>query len=282
MSVKHQKQKWTFESCLKEARKYSSRMLWKKGSRGSYNSACNNGWLEQCASHMIRPRKAPSKNWTNWTLEECIDEAKKYRMKWLWQKGSSSSYRAADKNGWMDQCAAHMEETSRVKEWTYEMCLEEAMKAGTAGEWQELSPSSRVQAFKKGWYQKIMVIVQDSLRAEPGEHLPHERWTDEKALCEALKYKTRTEWCTSSPGSYEYARQNRIFMKCTAHMKHQKKWNYKACETEAKKHRRLVDLQKAAPGCYSVAYSKGWLPRITRHMFRPSRKTALSGCRTKG
>jgi len=45
--------KWTKEKCIEDARKYESRSKWDSSSRSAYNSAWNNGWLDECCSHMI-------------------------------------------------------------------------------------------------------------------------------------------------------------------------------------------------------------------------------------
>ena len=48
------RRKWTFESCLNEAKKHSHRTSFGKVI-GAYSAARKNGWLEQCCAHMKRP-----------------------------------------------------------------------------------------------------------------------------------------------------------------------------------------------------------------------------------
>lgn len=43
---------WTKEHCMENALKYEYKTDWWKYSNGSYNSAKNNGWLEECVVHM--------------------------------------------------------------------------------------------------------------------------------------------------------------------------------------------------------------------------------------
>jgi hypothetical protein len=43
---------WTFEACLADALKYTSRSEWQRASCGAHKAACKNGWLPQCTAHM--------------------------------------------------------------------------------------------------------------------------------------------------------------------------------------------------------------------------------------
>ena len=37
---------WTYETCMEESRKYNTRSEFKKGSKGAYNVARENGWID--------------------------------------------------------------------------------------------------------------------------------------------------------------------------------------------------------------------------------------------
>jgi hypothetical protein len=43
-----------------------------------------------------------------WTFLKCYEEAKKFNRRIDWQTQSGSSYKSAQKRGWVDACAAHM------------------------------------------------------------------------------------------------------------------------------------------------------------------------------
>ena len=49
------------------------------------------------------------KKTTRWTTERCIEDAKSYKTRSSWAKGSASAYQAARRNGLLDKCCAHME-----------------------------------------------------------------------------------------------------------------------------------------------------------------------------
>ncbi|MET2951739.1 hypothetical protein ABXV18_27035 [Vibrio owensii] len=48
--------KWTKEACRVEALKYKTRFEFTKGSRGAYNSALKNDWLNEICAHMETPK----------------------------------------------------------------------------------------------------------------------------------------------------------------------------------------------------------------------------------
>lgn len=155
---------YLLQPCMEDAKRFSSRMEWKRKSYREYRRAQRNGWLDLCCAHMVRPLGKEIK----WTHEACKAEALRFETRNAWSDNSQCSYSAAKKHGWFEECVKHMPipsdavlkaKRSREQIWTFELCLEEARKAGTAGKWQKESPSSRVQAFKRGWYHEIMMIV---------------------------------------------------------------------------------------------------------------------------
>lgn len=44
----------------------------------------------------------------SWTKEKVIQEANKYTTKAEWNRASTGSYQAAQRNEWMDEAAVHM------------------------------------------------------------------------------------------------------------------------------------------------------------------------------
>ncbi len=51
---------WTLEKCKEETLKFNSRTEWQNKSKGSYDAAFNNNWIDECTTHMssthVRPR----------------------------------------------------------------------------------------------------------------------------------------------------------------------------------------------------------------------------------
>lgn len=87
---------WNYENCYSEAKKYKSILDYQKGSSGSYHAAVKKGWLKDYT--WLKLSRKP-KNY--WDYDNCFSEAKKYKSIIAYQKGSSGSYNAARKNGWL-------------------------------------------------------------------------------------------------------------------------------------------------------------------------------------
>jgi hypothetical protein len=95
---------WTKEKCIEEAKKYKTKKEWMKNSAGSYSYATKNGFFDECTTHMNELLKPKG----YWTLERCLEESKQYNSKKEWMENSSTSYYAAHKNGWVNECSTHM------------------------------------------------------------------------------------------------------------------------------------------------------------------------------
>jgi hypothetical protein len=54
-------------------------------------------------------------NILKWTKEKCIEDAKKYKTKSEWINNSNGAYCSAKKNGWLEECCAHMVTRRRKK-----------------------------------------------------------------------------------------------------------------------------------------------------------------------
>jgi hypothetical protein len=51
------KQPWTLERCQKAARRFTSEQEWQAGAPASHKSATAHGWVKQCVSVMMKPKK---------------------------------------------------------------------------------------------------------------------------------------------------------------------------------------------------------------------------------
>lgn len=97
--------KWTKESILKEALKYSRRLDWHKNCGASYVQAKTFGdaFFEECCKHMKKLQK-------HWTSKTALKEAKKYNNVDSWKKASSGSLKFAIRSGpdFYAKCKSHM------------------------------------------------------------------------------------------------------------------------------------------------------------------------------
>lgn len=86
---------WTYEMCVEESKKYTSRSEFSKKSNGAYAMSRKNKWLDGFV--WLKPQLHPS---GYWTYERCAEESKKYRTTSEWRKKSQMSYKVATNNGW--------------------------------------------------------------------------------------------------------------------------------------------------------------------------------------
>ncbi len=95
---------WTIDRVKEEALRYTKRNDFRLKSPSAYMAANRNGWLNEFCSHMIDGRKPNG----YWTIDMVKEEALKYNSRNGFEKGSSSSYQIAHKNGWIDDVCSHM------------------------------------------------------------------------------------------------------------------------------------------------------------------------------
>ncbi len=114
--------KWNYKSCYKEALKYKTLKEFRKKSPSAYNVVCKNGWQDDYVWLKTIPHKAGY-----WSYEKCYEEAKKYKTRTQFQKGSGSAYDKALKENWLDDYVWFAPSVSSFK-WDFERCYSEAKK----------------------------------------------------------------------------------------------------------------------------------------------------------
>ena len=151
--------KWTFESTHKEALNYETRSEFAKGSQSAYQTAQRNGWLDQVCPHMVAATRpgAPTK----WTFE-AVQQQAFYSTRTAFQKGSTSAYQTAQKNGWLDAVCSHMQ---RKVKWTFEAIQQEASLHTTRTAFRKDSPSAYQTARKNGWLDAACTHMKKSVCA---------------------------------------------------------------------------------------------------------------------
>ncbi len=140
--IKNPSGTWSKEKCIQDASQYSMKARWREASSSAYNTACENGWLEECCGHM---KKKLSKT-------ECLVAAKRFTTKKEWRVQSNGTYKAAWKNGWLNECCTHMRAGRLpMNTWTVDACITDAKKYSTRTEWATKSKSAYTAATKNGW-----------------------------------------------------------------------------------------------------------------------------------
>jgi len=137
------------QRCIDASREYQTPNEWRLGNPGSYKSARENGWDEDCKSHMDLRRQH--------TLESCIAGAARHNTLAEWYARDYQECDAARRNGWYQQCTGHMVSgyDKGPLKWDLEACMVSASKYKTRSEWQKSEECGAYgSAIKYGWLEE--------------------------------------------------------------------------------------------------------------------------------
>jgi hypothetical protein len=151
-----------------------------------------------------------------YTKEQVLADAKRYQTYPEWRK-NSPIFQIAIKNGWLDECKAHMLSEFEVRSkaklvWTKEKVAELAKKYKSRSEFKSANSSAYTRARLNGWLDDICAHM--TLKIHPNGY-----WTKERVLNSAKTFKTRTAWMRSSDSTaYNLAREKGWLEEACAHM----------------------------------------------------------------
>lgn len=95
-------------------------------------------------------------------------------------------------------------------------------------------------------------------------------WTLEAVTTECSKYKSKGEWKTNSPSSYNSARKNKWISDLCKNMQrppqHNKIWIKNRVIDKAKQYSNKSDWQKNCGGSFLAAHRNGWIQEASVHM----------------
>ena len=234
---------WTYETCLKEAKKYNTKRDFQKGCVGAYTAALRNNWLKDYDwFEVLWERK--------WNYETCMEESKKYKSRSEFMKGTPGAYNVANKNRWLDK----YEWLEIIKKpngfWNYETCKEEAKKYKSQADFRRCNKGAYKAAMTNNW---IHDYVWFETKCKPKNY-----WNYETCKEEARKYKSRSEFAKGSAGAHGVAQKNK-WLDDYDWFVSQVQWNYETCKEEARKYKSRNEFSKGTPGAYNVARRNGWL-----------------------
>ena len=196
---------WTLEKCKENALQYQTRGAWYNGNSSAYVAARRNGWAELCCKHM-HCAQAPV---GFWTLERCMESAKRYDTRTEWCVNDHKAYDRAQYNDWVDLCCAHMEPIRQSH--TLEKCKRSAMQYSSRSEWYLKDMDAYLAAHRNNW---LEVCCGHMIELKK----PKGYWTLERCKEDALCYSTRVEWRIASNAA-AYAYNNGWLEECCKHMK---------------------------------------------------------------
>ena len=190
-----------------------------------------------------------------WTLEKCKEDARHYDTKSEWAKKSAGAHSASYKNGWTDDCCAHMA-VLWEKKWTLNACKADAIQYKTKGEWQKHSSAAHMAAQRKGWFADCCIHMEEGRK-------PNGYWSMERCRQDAKTFDSKLSWRLNSPSGYATAKAKGWIEECCEHMKTSRKpngyWTLERCLEEARRCKPKQAGRLYSGSSYSIAKSKGWL-----------------------
>lgn len=142
------------------------------------------------------------------------------------------------------------------KEYTLEMCKENASNYTTRSQWMNNNRNYYQYARNRGW---IDVCT---------EHMEQKifKFTKEEVLASALPYTDRSEWKKNCKKQYECCLRNKWLEECTAHMDKLIRHSLESCIESALKYTNITDWRNDNEGAYKYAHRENLLPECTAHM----------------
>lgn len=200
-----------------------------------------------------------------------------------WAENFPKERQKAYRLGIVDQLCKEMgwpREKLPNRYWTFERCVEEALKYKNTTEWVKASPSSYAAARRNGWLKECSSHFEVRMK-------PRGYWTKKRCQAEAKKFKTTTAWQRASGQSYTLSRQNGWLKEFTAHMiknaKPEGYWTKERCKANAKKYKTKTEWTKFGMGAVDAARRNGWYEECTAHMkngYKKESKFTLKHCKS--
>ncbi|KYN80443.1 hypothetical protein ATY36_20355 [Vibrio cidicii] len=148
---------WDYERIQLEARKYKTRIDFKRGASSAYRIACKKGWIDEVTNHM--PKKVI------WSFENVKNEALKYQTRKEFEKGNNSAYVVACRNGWADEVCSHMvrQKPMSTKRWTKELILDVARRYESKSLFRKENKGAYASACRNQWINEVYAIINNNL-----------------------------------------------------------------------------------------------------------------------
>ena len=247
--------KWTYEACLEEAKRYNSRTEFQKANGSAYQAAARNGWLDEYDWLVVV--KAPN---GYYDYERCLEIAKQCSSKSEMGKKNPTAYRYARNNGWVKDytwfLSTHEKMSKSFTKWTQEKCFEEAQQYKSRGEFKKNNSSAYSVARKKGWLDSYDWF----------EVLWEKKWNYESCKAESKKYFTRGEFSEKSPSAWAVAKKNGWIEEYSwlELKKHENGfWTREACFEVAKQCTCVKEMYLLNGSAYNAARTEGWIKDYT-------------------
>ena len=221
---------WNYERCYGEAKKYKTLIDFHNKSSSAYNSAKDNGWLE----NFIWLESTRDKNYRkNYTIEELNELSKQCINRNEFKIKYYHAWKYARKNKLMQEL--------------------------------EFKPILGAETYEKTLQDGSKTIVRKPMNTNRGRVIPR-KWTYERCVEESKKYEYYHDFMTKSNSAYTTACYRKWIKDFTWLKKERVEpnhWTYEKCFEEAKKHKTLTDFHDSSSTAYSVSLKKGWIKDYT-------------------
>lgn len=286
--------KWTKDNCRKVALQYNSRGEFSKNSRTCYTISARNKWLDDICSHM----KFIKKRSGYWTFNKCKEVALKCDSQKEFYKNFRMAYESAKKNDWLDDIRTHFKIVgNRYERLIYAILFKDKSvyiglthdvekrywqhlnreygtvykhmdKTGLVPNCIKLTPLLDINSAKleeKKFVEKYkndgFFILNKAKTGALGSSI--KKWGFEECKNEALKYKSRNEFCIQSSGAYQSSIKNKWLDELCSHMVLKYKpngyWTYNTCKESSSTCKNKEEFYKKFGGGFVAAKKNGWL-----------------------
>ena len=147
------KDKWTKETCYREARKYKTRGEFAEHNGSAYDSARRNGWLVEYS--WFKELQRPAGYW--YDFDNCYQAALKCRNKTEFLKKYSRAYFVARQNDWMKHFTwFNIKRKAHNKKWDHDSVIEEAKKYKTKKDFRRNANGAYKVALHNKWLEECI------------------------------------------------------------------------------------------------------------------------------
>ena len=241
---------WNYDTCKREALKYTSRSEFKLNSPSAYVSARKNKILDKICTHMIKYGSRYKRSIYSYEFPD-----NHVYIGLTYNINRRDVYRKINKN---HSVTKHINKTNLIP------------KLIQLSEYIDINDAINLEEhFVKKYEENGWNILNVAKTGSVGFCRLY--WDKEKCKEEALKYNTRNEFRVKSGGAYNSARKQGWLNEICSHMlKHKRKIRLtkKVCELEALKYNTKKEFKEKSNSIYSCAVKNGWISEICSHMIK--------------
>ena len=245
---------WTYETCLKEARKYLYRGDFRKFSPGAYNVARENNWLD--TYDWFNTKYMPKGYWTK---ERCEKESQKYQSRTEFMRCSPTAYSTASKYGWIEKYSWLLDKRLDIVKGKIDsvyVYVFEDTKTAYVGR-------TLIRRQKNRDKEHIFNHENDNVaRYAKKMHVPVPLMQILESNLTLKEGLDREDYWRKWYEQHGYTMLNRLATgigKGSLGGIGHGKWNRKTCYNEAKKYKSASEFEKMSASAYSAAKKNGWL-----------------------